>query len=50
MKEAFKDRPVNIKKSIHHGCFIIESKNKNEIIKNRALSKLTEEERKILGF
>lgn len=50
IKHTFRDRPVNIKPSCYFASFTIESTNYNEIKKKEALSKLTEEEKVLLGL
>jgi len=52
IRKMFKDRPVEIEKGEHEKTFtIIASEDtKMEVIKNKALAKLTEEEKKALGI
>ena len=54
MKLLFHNRPVEIKESNYYGSFKIVAKNKEEVDKkiliNKALSKLTEEEKELLNI
>lgn len=54
VQKAFENRPVVISSSPVYGCFQIEPENKSqvrkEIVRQKALAKLTEEERTALGI
>jgi len=50
IKEVFKDRPVTIEESNSFASFVIKSKNSDEIKRKNALSKLTDDDIKILGL
>ena len=50
IKEIFKDRPVEIKTSSFYASFLIKSDNHDEVLKEKALSKLSPEERRVLGI
>jgi len=52
LREVFKDRPVVIKESNFYASFIIsiEPERKEEILRQQALAKLTEADRKLLGL
>ncbi len=52
MKKLFKDRPVDIEENGVGSMFkiVADEKLKKEIIKNRALAKLSEEEKEVLGL
>jgi hypothetical protein len=50
MKDLFKNRNVNILPSSYYASFTIESKNFEEYEKEKALKKLTEREKELLGL
>lgn len=50
MQQVFKDRPVTIKPGCYFASFVIESKNVDENKRQRALAKLTDEEKALLGL
>ena len=50
LSNSFSKRPVNIHGASGYRRFMIESKSKDSFIKEEALKKLTDEERRVLGL
>lgn len=50
LSNVFSKRPVNIHAASGYRRFMIESKNKDSFIKQKALAKLTDEEKRVLGL
>lgn len=50
IQEAFIDRPVQVSKGQYYNSFIITSKPTLDVLKERALRKLSDEEKQVLGL
>ena len=50
MVDVFKDRPVIISKCNHYASFTIELKDTDKYLRERALNKLTDKEKQLLGL